>query len=74
MMRAPRLLRPLFFLGAVVVAIAVFLWLANPAWRTSPLGILVLALAVLLGLAAIVKDSLDFFREIKETEERNKEP
>lgn len=72
-MRAPRLLRPMFLLGAVVIAIAAFIWLTNPAWH-SPLGIAVIVLAILLGLGAIVKDTIDFFQQFKEDEKRKNEP
>ena len=71
-MRGPRLIRPLFLFGAIVLGIAIFSLLLSTSWRSSPVGITILVIAGLVGLAAIVKDMLDFAKEVKEFDKTDK--
>ena len=71
-MKSPRLLRPLFLFGAVLIALAVYLWLASPTFHNTTGGVIVLILAVVAGLAAIVRDMLNISQEIKEIQEHDK--
>lgn len=71
-MKSPRLLRPLFLFGAVLIALAVYLWLASPTFHNTTGGVVVLIVAVIAGLAAIARDILNISREIKEIENHDK--
>jgi hypothetical protein len=68
-MKSPRLLRPLFLFGAVLIAEALYLWLASPTFHNTTAGLIVLVFTVIIGLAVIVRDVLNISREIKEIEQ-----
>lgn len=64
--RPPRLFRPLFSLGILVVFLAVFMALMSPGLMSSPLGVIGLAAAFLLGAAAVTVDLRNLSKELKD--------
>ena len=69
-MKSPRMLRPLMILGIVVIVVAVLSFLFNPDWSRSPIGLLILILAVIIGIAAVVRDMRAFAKDVKELEKK----
>lgn len=63
------MIRPLTLLGVIVVGIAVFSFLLVPGWRNSPLSLGVLVICLVIGAYAIIKDSLDLWKDIKSKSE-----
>ena len=60
-----RVFRPLLSLGVIVIALAIFSYLLNPAWRGTPLGTVILLIALLSGGAAVVADIRNLLREFR---------
>ena len=71
-MKSPRLLRPMFVLGLLVILIALILFLLNPGIQNSVAGILGLILAFALGGYAIVRDMIQMLHEVREMEAASK--
>lgn len=71
-MKPPKLLRPQFFLGVLVIVVAFLLWWSNPAWQSSTIGTLLLLAVLAIGIIAIVRDLYAFVREVSEMEEQSR--
>ena len=71
-MKSPRLFRPMFTLGIIVAFGAVISYLLVPGMRASTAGLLILALMLLLGIAAIVRDLLSLGKELQAMQEASK--
>lgn len=71
-MKTPRLLRPMFVLGLLVILIALILFLINPGIQNSALGVTGLLLAFGVGGYAIVRDMINMLHEIRELEAKSK--
>lgn len=60
-----RVFRPLLSLGVIVIALAIFSFLLAPSWRGSPIGILILLIALIIGGAAVALDVRNLLREFR---------
>lgn len=57
--------------GAVTVFLAIFIGMNNPSMRTNPVALLLIAAAIIIGLAAMGRDMAALRREVQQKEEKD---
>ncbi len=65
-MNSPRMIRPMMMFGAITIFLAVFFGMTNPSWRTNPVALLIIGVAIFAGLAAMGRDLAALRREVRD--------
>ena len=65
--------KPLLVIGIIVIVVALLSWFLIPAWRNTPGGFFVLLGAVILGVLAASKDTVELLNGLRNMRKAEKQ-